>query len=1197
MPEIETLQYTAELDLKPIERGFSTIEKRAERLQARFDKPLKLGVVADDLSFRRAELRLNNLTRNRTIIVTADTSQAERQIAGLQAKLAATTGVPLSISGTTSRSAALPSSYQASVSALPAMLPAALPSSGSGIGAAISGAYIARSVGHHEQQSRSFMRAYRASPQLLDSIHQQNSVSGNFDGLVNTKTKPCVHCGKTNPEEATFCRQCGSDFRSMGQRFLQDTRIGRAAAVTGSVASGVNQVVQGAGKVVVGTAKAGYAVGAGIANAVGNAFEYIRPPATLDDVVDWTKAGAYSINEALFGIHNTLRSGIGNVNVNNVTDPSVLLRQQRQIDRLRRRQAVDRINRRKPGGGSGGGSGGGGDVLAGVIGYMGGSSSIGTGTSGVPLPDVVSMPHVGISPVLDTAQYAEAFLARREAARSQPARIGKVRWKGVGSSPQQLFGHDVMGLPSRDEPDWVMRNSVGAVQAGGVSTIHPWDVRNPNMAAAMAGVGGRPYDDSTGKRSQHNAAAYQVAIEAMQRLGRTSATLNDVFAKLARDVKTKVGDAYDRMTNPTQGPRLRDGSMSRGWLQQKLFGNNTNFGGGFLGGNGGTGWLNTAMTSGPFAGRTIGGVGASIGAGVGAVLAVGHAGREVANGAANAYTAQKELAFSQRQRGADMQGITAESLYEMNKTSAQRVVEAIPGGGFAMRGAEGLLDIANTMLPSSWQFNTTANTQRFLADAQEAERRTAKKKEKKMSQIDSRQQASLMNLGTKAFSEDDIYLRQQYELDAQTAAIDEEMRQRTIEQGQSGGRRFTDEERAAMVSKQHAIQSEGRKRIRYQRAVNTRTSDSAVYMSNLSGIDDREAGLEGIRSKYISRLESDDPSTKANAQREMKAELAAEARQYSFQTSLMASSNRANAIGLNAQAMGVGGWQLEAQREAVRGQLEANEVDRTAALRGVTDTGRIGEINKSFDQRRDSLKLIDKQAIKDFEQSLRSMATSTKAAGQALSGFGLASQITSIKANRDIAIANNQGAAKEITEAARMEIIAATVNDAQRKAVFGIGTKSINQSTGSQKLRNSGNYIRASAKDIIDSVENQISQLNVEMPGEENKKAREDRIAALRANAQERLKGIKQEYKFSMTTENVSAYEIAGGAGGRDRLAMQAWKDIKGLDAQAAAATSQWDSANKPMPTGNKDGSWTNQQASDAVRYLRDIAENVGRAN
>lgn len=452
-----------------------------------------------------------------------------------------------------------------------------------------------------------------------------------------------------------------------------------------------------------------------------------------------------------------------------------------------------------------------------------------------------------------------------------------------------------------------------------------------------------------------------------------------------------------------------------------------------------------------------------------------------------------------------------------------------------------------------------------LASAQAQDRVSTHNRDKRLSRNDSYAAAFANNLGANASLITNPFDRITADGEVAASAIDAQINARgTAAMG--GGPAFTEKERQSMVTQRNAITTNASR----QRAMAVNAHNLQLGQLNMAGVDDRGAARMGIMGQYGAGLNM--------ASQLMNAALGAEARGYNRDTGFMNQGN-------NVAALAGGGYNLAAT-------LAGNKLGMDQALVGVTDPARRGAIQ-------DSRAIADKSAVIEFNISLKEMAGNVKAAAQALGGNSLQSALTGIENSRQAALARNPEMAGALNSQFDMAAAGAKVDFGKGMAAFGLGTKGINLSTRRQEMMNSGNYIKSQVQGIIDETGLEISRVNLEMQGNDPQtvKAREARIKAIQRNAEARVEGVQSELRFSTSAQQVGAYAIAGGAGGRSPLALKAMQDIAGIGGQMAAGQKDWAGANGPPNVGNPagaNGAMTDAQVKAITDWLQKIAENVG---
>ncbi len=348
-------------------------------------------------------------------------------------------------------------------------------------------------------------------------------------------------------------------------------------------------------------------------------------------------------------------------------------------------------------------------------------------------------------------------------------------------------------------------------------------------------------------------------------------------------------------------------------------------------------------------------------------------------------------------------------------------------------------------------------------------------------------------------------------------------------------------------------------------------SRSSRRISNLSGVDDREAEREAIRSQYIDRLNNPTSSIRDQAKAELDAKLDDRDRSYNRETGFMGQQNAVD--------------RLSSQGFGLQSQLAQNKLNADRQLVGVKDQGRI-------DQVRDAQKIADDSAVKEFNISLREMASSTKSASLALGGNGLAAKLEQINSQEQSALEKNPEMKEQIKAAAEVQRLGAKIESAQSKANFALGTKAIANDNKRQRMRNNGNFIAAEAEGIYDDAEMQIERLNLDNSLTNDERSAQ--IGKIKEGASLKAEGIKKGFVNSLTTEEVSAYQIAGGAGGRNPLAQKALEDIQNLGAQMAGGDQRLEAAaDNRKDVGDTSNGITKDQGDKLIEALQKLIINT----
>jgi hypothetical protein len=542
----------------------------------------------------------------------------------------------------------------------------------------------------------------------------------------------------------------------------------------------------------------------------------------------------------------------------------------------------------------------------------------------------------------------------------------------------------------------------------------------------------------------------------------------------------------------------------------------------------------------------------AIGAGVaiaGAMQMAGNVYNEGAQGYAYNRSLETADSFSQ---------LNAHDLVQNNRTGAY-------GSGAVLRFLD-KIPVVNWVTGAGESF-AEGRFAKQIADERRAEEQRTRRFTNTLNTRASQRGADVLGFSTAGINSDDMFVQNTASANAQAKALENQAITAK-----------SPEEQAALMAQANAIRASSQRGNNRTESNMIRSSALSVSISNLTGINDREAGRQGIRSGFVERLNSGTALEQQTAQREMNAALSAEDRLYKRDTGYIKGRNIAAGYAAT-------GYNLKAQ-------LAANQQSLTEATAGVTDRDRLNALTQGKN-------IADQAAVREFNLSLREMAANTRSASAALGGPNLKNALGALDAQRAVAVARNPEMAGAINASFAVQAQATQLGFGTNMAQFGMGTRGINLSNRRQGMMNSGNIIQATAQGFIDSATQQISQVNLDMQGNDPAvvAGRNARIDAIQRQAQLQVQGLKDQYRFSLRGEQVGPYEILGGAGGRDPLAQKALSDIQGLSAQMAQGNIQMNGANAPLNVGNPggpNGAWTPSQVTQMLQWLEKIAQKVG---
>lgn len=246
----------------------------------------------------------------------------------------------------------------------------------------------------------------------------------------------------------------------------------------------------------------------------------------------------------------------------------------------------------------------------------------------------------------------------------------------------------------------------------------------------------------------------------------------------------------------------------------------------------------------------------------------------------------------------------------------------------------------------------------------------------------------------------------------------------------------------------------------------------------------------------------------------------------------------------------------------------------------------IGTNPEMADQLRARYDALEQQVDVENNWKRFGLQASASAGLQGIGGNTLAARMTMLNAQRQITIGHDRENADVIGQQFDVLGLQAQHDDAMQKYNVGFGTRQIIQSTQRQRMLNDLNPLSARQQGIIDETSNAIVRAGVDLPGEENRQVREQRITALRGSGAEQLKYLDRQLEFSGHAQSVNATFFRGDPNNRSFMDVTRAEDI------SARANQQFDTATGEASTNpaNQAGGWTEQRAVEAIQYLRQMA-------
>jgi hypothetical protein len=319
------------------------------------------------------------------------------------------------------------------------------------------------------------------------------------------------------------------------------------------------------------------------------------------------------------------------------------------------------------------------------------------------------------------------------------------------------------------------------------------------------------------------------------------------------------------------------------------------------------------------------------------------------------------------------------------------------------------------------------------------------------------------------------------------------------------------------------------------------------------------AEIEGRRQKELASQpdKREDINKKYDAERGSESIRSARLTGYDTQqTTISMIQGQAGILGSQHENLAAGLQSIEAQKQAAA--LARDQV--IDPLKNSTDKDSIQQVanaNKLYADKMKELAAAADGLKADFVQTQKSMEGQHQATIQMLLGNSLAGANKATDTKYDALIQQHPELASQYNQQRNDE----HAMNAQQKLDFqfgtALGTQAINQQTGQQNLRNQHMGISANVQGDIDSGVDQIEQANYQLKGDENKDARNARIAAIRANTLSMVKGETAQLQYGGRLEQVSAY-VTGGD--RNNRAFADYKHAMDLGSGAASAL---DTANK----------------------------------
>lgn len=633
--------------------------------------------------------------------------------------------------------------------------------------------------------------------------------------------------------------------------------------------------------------------------------------------------------------------------------------------------------------------------------------------------------------------------------------------------------------------------------------------------------------------------------------------------------------------------------------------------------------------------------GAVVGGGVlmGATMLGGAAYREQ-QGAANLYAQQRGLEFNPTAQQLNAKAIYSAGQYATTSSTTGNILRKtgnaisayIPSpiwnAGQGIRGLVGL--------------ETEADIMRDIADMQVEEQKREHKFNDKVMRQRSKRRGEIMSIENKVLNSDDMYQNVLDTAEAQATALEKDADMFTP------GR--TNEEVDAMRARATAIRNKAQRDVNRAKKIASETSASSVRQFNLSGVNDREGTREGIRQKYIGRLNSGTPQEVAEAKAEMEAELAAEERNYQAENKFRTMEGKTDYFGsrgmnyeadINAadaayarETYGLDPsdpMQQERIRQAeerrANSKLRAEKArvmelsgERTDFLTARGENYRAGW--EAADERfkantmglnanvpAEAAKIAREEQIRNNERvrlnrgsqiNSNAMNDATRWANVSMLGAGTRGPngqlltVGALEQERQSAIyaadKSDPRAVADINRQYDQKVQAAKIDDARRAAYVGIGTRGINMENRRLDMQMEGHGIAAGIQSDIDSARQELSalELDTNMTPEEKKTRRE----SIMANMEKKVKLVSANFKNSLQGQDFSFLESAGGT---DPRALKEMEDIRGIEAQLTKGKAEIASDTlNPNPQADASGAITAQQGQQIIDWLKKVAENVG---
>lgn len=441
------------------------------------------------------------------------------------------------------------------------------------------------------------------------------------------------------------------------------------------------------------------------------------------------------------------------------------------------------------------------------------------------------------------------------------------------------------------------------------------------------------------------------------------------------------------------------------------------------------------------------------------------------------------------------------------------------------------------------------------------------------------------DLSTKSIGEDDKYKRAQDEIDEQVSALHNQGVIDAREASGKGKKKVGRQIRESVAAHIETVRRVGAQEIQRQRTIDTQNFESQSYAQQNQFTDQRAGARAGISSQYTEGLNSRDPTTRQRAGVLLGQALGNEEKQYNLDTTDASNENRIGGMRLKGRQQSNQYMRYGAQHTEITASIAESEDARQKALRGLNlndpaQAARAGVINKGADIQQAGLRSDRARLNADAGAEFYQRGQATLSGQQSLIGNTLAGARTGENARYTEELRTNPEMATAVEAQHRANLQGIGMSDAERKFGVAMGTQSINMGTKRQGMLNQHMFMSAEAQGVIDEASQGVEAANVELRGDENKGAREKRIAALKGSAQAKLAGLTDSIRFDNRAQNVSAFMTRGD------MSNHAFEDFANLKKIAGGAGAAIDTAGKQSDVSKTGGGTTSEQGDKMITLL-----------